>query len=50
MEAIAWEKEQGKERLLYRCVTCGKLGKNKVQDNDDFEAVLALARKRVTEL
>ncbi len=50
MEAVLWEKEQGKERLVHRCVRCGKIRKNKIQEEDDFEAVLRLAQKRLTEI
>lgn len=48
MEPIGYEKEKNQERLSYRCVRCGKKGKNKVQEEDDFEAILAVARKRAT--
>lgn len=46
MEPISCVKENGQERLVQRCRSCGKVRKNKVQSEDDFEALLALARKR----
>lgn len=46
MEPISYMKENGQERLVQRCLSCGKVWKNKVQSDDDFEALLALARKR----
>ena len=47
MEAVASDTVDGKEKLTHCCVRCGKIRKNKVQTEDDFEALLALARKRV---
>ncbi len=46
MEPISYEKENGKESLVQRCVRCGKLRKNKVQKRDSFENLLLLARKK----
>jgi len=46
MEPVAYEKEQNQEKIFYRCLRCGKEGKNKVQGEDDFEAVLVVARKQ----
>lgn len=45
MEPIHHEKTQGKEKLTHRCTRCGKVMKNKVQAADDFETLLALAKK-----
>lgn len=46
MEPFSYEKERGQERLVQRCVRCGLVRKNKIQKEDDFEALLVLARKR----
>ncbi|MBP9698293.1 MAG: RNHCP domain-containing protein [Candidatus Moranbacteria bacterium] len=47
MEPLSSVKENGQERLVQRCLSCGIVRKNKVQHDDDFEALLGLARKRV---
>ncbi len=46
MEPLSSEKEGGQEKLLQRCEKCGFERKNKVQEEDDFEALLGLARKK----
>lgn len=45
MEPVALEKEKGEEKLTQRCVTCGFMKKNKVCPEDDFEALLGIAKK-----
>lgn len=50
MEPIASEKESGQEKLTHRCLKCGKIRKNKIQTEDSFDALLALAKKRVAEI
>lgn len=50
MEPIATEKEGRVEKLVHRCVRCGQIRKNKVQTEDNFDALLALAKKRVAEM
>lgn len=47
MEPIQYEKNNGQEKLTHRCLRCGKVRKNKVQKEDDFEVLLALAQKRI---
>ncbi|MDP2838221.1 MAG: RNHCP domain-containing protein [Candidatus Moranbacteria bacterium] len=47
MEPLSCEKERGQEKLIQRCIHCGMVRKNKVHEQDDFEALLELARKRV---
>lgn len=47
MEPIACVKENGQDRLVHRCLSCGIIRKNKVQDNDSFDSLLGLARKQV---
>ncbi len=46
MEPIGYERVDGRERLIHRCLTCGLVRKNRVQEGDDFEAVLAVAKKQ----
>lgn len=49
MEPIAHEKEHGRESIVQRCLRCGMVRKNKVQEKDDFEALLTVARKRAAQ-
>ncbi len=46
MEPIAYEKVNGREALVQRCLTCGKTHRNRIQNEDVFEALLEVARKR----
>ena len=46
MEPIGYERVDGRERLTHRCLTCGLVRKNRVQERDDFEAVIAIAKKQ----
>lgn len=50
MRPIATEKEGRGEKLVHQCLRCGKIRKNKVQAEDDFEALLALAREQAKKL
>lgn len=50
MEPIATEKEGRGEKLVHQCLRCGKIRKNKIQVEDSFDALLMLAKKRVTEM
>jgi len=45
MEPIDIDFKNGKYSLLHRCIKCGKLSKNKIEENDNFEAVLKLVKK-----
>jgi len=45
MAPIAYEKKQGEERLIQECLRCGRVWKNRIQKEDNFEALLALVRK-----
>ncbi len=47
MEPIAIEEEAGERYVLARCVKCGHTRRNKISAEDDFDAVLAIAQKRV---
>lgn len=45
MEPIGIDLKNGKYSIFHRCVKCGKLSKNKIEENDNFEAVLRLVKK-----
>ncbi len=45
MEPVSIDFKNGKYSLLHRCIKCGKLSKNKIEENDNFEAVLKLVKK-----
>lgn len=45
MEPVLLEKENGGEKLTHRCLICGHMKKNKTDPEDDFEALLGLARR-----
>lgn len=46
MEPTAVVKEQGQEKIVHQCVRCGKIRNNKVQEDDDFNVLLEVARKK----
>lgn len=48
MEPIFLEKEKGEERLTHRCTVCGYTKKNKVSQDDSFDARLALSKKMLS--
>lgn len=50
MEPLSLVKERGQERLVQHCLSCGIIRKNKVQKDDNFEALLGLAKKGVADL
>ena len=50
MEPIDFELKDGKYVLVHRCQKCGFERRNKVCDEDNFEAVLALARQGAEKL
>ena len=45
MEPILLERESGEEKLTHRCLVCGHTKKNRVSAQDNFEALLVLARR-----
>lgn len=45
MEPMRYEKDHGQEKLTHQCLKCGKVRKNKVQQGDSFESLLAVAKK-----
>ena len=45
MEPIAYEKASGNDRVIHRCLRCGKVRKNRTHENDDFETLLKVAKK-----
>ena len=47
MEPVDLEIKDGKYVLVHKCQKCGFIRRNKVCDEDDFEAVLKLARQKV---
>lgn len=44
MEPVALSHEGKNDKITHRCLACGYEKKNKVTENDDFEALLALSR------
>lgn len=46
MESVRYEKEHGQDRLVQVCLRCGFFRKNKVQKEDQFEALLSVVRKK----
>ena len=50
MEPVLLEKEKNTEKLTQQCVSCGFQRKNKVDAQDEFEALLAVSRKMVSKL
>jgi hypothetical protein len=44
MEPVSLEQENGEQKLSHRCLACGHEKKNRVSGNDDFEALVALAK------
>lgn len=45
MEPISLQAHGKKQILVHRCLVCGHEKKNKVDAEDDFEMLLALAKK-----
>lgn len=45
MEPIALQRGRQGQRILHRCLGCGYEKPNRSQPEDDFEALLALARR-----
>ena len=50
MEPVDLELKDGKYILVHRCKKCGFKRRNKICDEDNFEAVLALARHKIEKL
>lgn len=46
MEPVSCIRERGQEKLLQRCKRCGFERNNKVQREDNFEALLGVARRQ----
>lgn len=46
MEPMSIERRGSEYQLTHRCVQCGHIKNNKTSSQDDFEALLALARRR----
>lgn len=49
MEPIATEKQGRQEKLVHHCLRCGQIRKNKIQTEDQFDALVLLSKKRVAE-
>lgn len=45
MEPIRLDRKDGEDRLLHRCIACGHEKMNRTDAKDDFEAIVALARR-----
>ncbi len=50
MEPVGIEIKNGRYILIHRCLKCGFTRKNKVDDADDFNAVLEVARRQTNSL
>ncbi|MBU0569704.1 RNHCP domain-containing protein [Patescibacteria group bacterium] len=46
MRPIGLEMKHGENIILHKCQKCGKMAKNKVAENDNFEAVLDLSSSK----
>ena len=44
MEPVGVEQKHGEYLILHRCQKCGKIAKNKVEENDNFEKILQLSK------
>ncbi len=49
MEPVGVEELGGAYTLVHKCTTCGFERKNKVVEGDNFDAILALAKKTAEE-
>ena len=45
MEPVSVFEEQGRRRILHRCIVCRYEKINDTAENDDFEAILSVMRK-----
>lgn len=50
MEPIDVEQKDGKYIIVQHCQKCGFIRRNKVEDNDDFEAILQIVRAKTNSL
>jgi rubredoxin len=50
MEPVDLELKDGKYIVVHKCQKCGFVRKNKITEDDDFEAVLSLSRQQVNKL
>ncbi len=50
MEPIDFEMKNGSYVIVHKCQKCGFVRKNKVSEDDDFQAVLQLARHKTEKL
>lgn len=50
MEPVDIEQKGGKFVIVHRCQKCGFIRRNKVQENDDFDAVLRISRSKTNRL
>lgn len=46
MEPVNLNFKNGKYSILHRCLKCGKLNKNKIEENDNFEKILELCKNK----
>ena len=44
-EPVGVESSRVGESIVYRCITCKTIRRNKVSKDDNFDAILALSRK-----
>jgi len=42
MKPVSAEQNHGKQVIVHRCILCGHIKKNKVQKQDNFEALLSV--------
>ena len=50
MEPIDLDLKEGKYIIVHKCQKCGFIRRNKISEDDDFEAVLALSKQCVNKL
>ncbi len=50
MEPIAVEMKNGEYILTQKCTKCGHIRRNKVCDDDNFDAVIALSKSMINKL
>ncbi len=50
MKPIDIEQKNGQYIIVQRCQKCGFIRRNKVEDNDDFEAILQIIRTKTNSL
>ena len=50
MEPVDIELKDGKYSIIHKCKKCGFVRKNKVSDQDNFEAVLDISRNKTARL